>query len=560
MVTNDTIQKKEKTVVATIGRWMTPHKGQKSFLRKLAREHDKVIVMIGSCYEGGTERNCISAVEREKMLRAIFKRAEISEEKYEIVPVEDKETFGEWLDDVKYVCNAYGVTHFCTGNQEDILNVLKEKNETLGFEMINPEADSDFPYHSSHIRKMIIEGKYEELKEFIPDEIKPILFKNSFKEILAANQKRGIHFVRGRQTVDVIVLIRNTLDGKVYVLLGKRSMDKVDFPGYMGLPGDAIHKYETAINAAVRTCYEQTGLQIEVLDNSLEPAIVKFENVPKSNLEQMHFVGIYSSEDEKFAGTRGGSSQCFGIFIEDEIYKYEEYLNASEGLTNLKFYEVNDAMSKGLPYQQPEMLKKAMAMFEAYPNLTKTIQPQMKEKVETFMVSFIGASGAGKSSAALGTAFKLKMLGQSVEYVPEFAKGLVYNGVLGKYIPNQSYIVAEQYKQLYDLLGQVDYIVTDAGLEITALHSSKEDEVVEKLAWYLRNKINQVTIFIERDEEKVPFETRGRVETEEQSRQFSLQLEEYLKKNNVKYIKVKGSEPAIEVALNAIKEHEKSRK
>ena len=131
MVTNDTIQKKEKTVVATIGRWMTPHKGQKSFLRKLAREHDKVIVMIGSCYEGGTERNCISAVEREKMIRAIFKREGISEEKYEIVPVEDRESFGEWLEDVKEVCNSYGVTHFCTGNQEDILNVLKEKNIQL---------------------------------------------------------------------------------------------------------------------------------------------------------------------------------------------------------------------------------------------------------------------------------------------------------------------------------------------------------------------------------------------------------------------------------------------
>lgn len=560
MVTNDTIQKKEKTVVATIGRWMTPHKGQKSFLRKLAREHDKVIVMIGSCYEGGTERNCISAVEREKMIRAIFKREGISEEKYEIVPVEDRESFGEWLEDVKEVCNSYGVTHFCTGNQEDILNVLKEKNETLGFEMINPEADSDFPYHSSHIRKMIIEGKYEELKKLIPDEIKPILFKNSFKEILAANQKRGIQFVQGRQTVDVIILVRNTLDGKVYVLLGKRSMDKVDFPGCVGLPGDAINKHETAINAAIRTCYEQTGLKIELLDNSLEPAIIKFGNVPKSNLEQMHFVGIYSSEDEKFAGTRGGSSQCFGIFIEDEIYKYEEYLNASGGLTKLKFYEVKEAMSKGLPYQQPEMLKKAMEMFEAYPNLTKKIQPQMKEKTETFMVSFIGASGVGKSAAGLGTAFKLKMLGQSVEYVQEVTKGMVYNGILGKYIPNQSYIIAEQFRQMYDLLGQVDYIVTDAGLEISALHASKEDEVVEKLAWYLRNKINQVTIFIERDEEKVPYETRGRVETEEQSRQFSIQLEEYLNKNHIKYIKVKGSDMAIEVALNAIKEHEKSHK
>ncbi len=555
---NDIIQENKKTVVATIGRWITPHEGHKRFLLKLVREYDKVLILIGSCYENGTESNCISATERQKMLTAILKREGIAKEKYEFDTVEDVPTFEEWLDDVKEVCNKNGVTHFCTGNQEDILNVLKEKNETLGFEIINPEVDSDFPYHSSHIRKMIIEGKYEELEGLIPDEVKPILFRNSFKEILAANQKRGIHFVQGRQTVDVIVLIRNTLDGKAYVLLGKRSMEKVDFPGYLGLPGDAIHKHETAINAAVRTCYEQTGLQIEVLDNSLEPAIVKFENVPKSNLEQMHFVGIYSSEDEKFAGTRGGSSQCFGIFIEDEIYKYEEYLNASEELTNLKFYEVNDAMSKGLTYQQPEMLKKAMAMFEAYPNLTKTIQPQMEEKAETFMVSFIGASGAGKSSAALGTAFKLKMLGQSVEYVPEFAKELVYNGVLGKYIPNQSYIVAEQFKQLYDLLGQVDYIVTDAGLEITALHSSKEDEVVEKLAWYLRNKINQVTIFIERDEEKVPFETRGRIETEEESRQFSIQLEKYLKKNNVRYIKVKGSEAAIEVALNAITEHNKS--
>lgn len=56
-----------------------------------------------------------------------------------------------------------------------------------------------------------------------------------------------------------------------------------------------------------------------MLDNSLEPAIIKLENIPNANLEQMRYIGLYSSEDEKFAGTRGGSSQCFGIFIEDEI-------------------------------------------------------------------------------------------------------------------------------------------------------------------------------------------------------------------------------------------------
>ena len=50
MVTNGTVQgqKRKTTVVATIGKWMPPHNGHKQFLVKLAREHDKIIVMIGS--------------------------------------------------------------------------------------------------------------------------------------------------------------------------------------------------------------------------------------------------------------------------------------------------------------------------------------------------------------------------------------------------------------------------------------------------------------------------------------------------------------------------------
>lgn len=371
MVASDTIQNNQKTVVATIGRWMPLHNGHKNFLLKLAKEHSKVVVMIGSCYEGGTERNCISAAEREKMLTAIFKAAKVSKERYEIVHVEDANAFEEWLYAVKEVCNTHGVTHFCTGNQKDILDVLKEKNETLGFEMINPEEGTNFPYHATDIRKMIIEGRYEEFESLIPDEIKPILFRYSFKEILASSRNRGIRFVPGRQTVDMILLVRNISDGNICVLLGKRSMEKIDFPGFLGLPGDAIKKFESPIDAVIRACYEQTGLKIELLDNSMEPAVIKFENVPKSNLEQLHIIGIYSSEEKNLAGTRGGSSQCFGIFIEDEIYKYEDYLKSSGSLKDVRFYEVDEALSQELAYQQSEMLRKAIIMFQAYPNLSK---------------------------------------------------------------------------------------------------------------------------------------------------------------------------------------------
>lgn len=360
---------KNKGIVAAIGRWMPIHNGHKEFLIKLANEYEKIIVIIGSCYENGTKRNCIPSIEREKMIHAIFKREKISKEKYEIVQVPDVDTFEEWIKDIKEVCKIHGVTHFCTGNKEDILNILERSGEKLEFKIINPEEKSNFPYHSTDIRNLITEGKYEELQKLIPDEINPILYGNAFKEIIAASKKRGIEFEKGRQCVDVILLIKNINDGKMYVLLGKRSMKKEDFPGYLALPGGGINKFETPVNAAIREFKEETGIGITMLDNSLEPAIIRFGNGPGANIERMHIVGIYSSKDKNIAGTKGGSSQCFGIFIEDELEKYKKQLDPKDDLEMPDFYEVNEAIEKGLAYQHETMIKKALSMFEAYPDL-----------------------------------------------------------------------------------------------------------------------------------------------------------------------------------------------
>lgn len=360
---------KNKGIVAAIGRWMPIHNGHKEFLIKLANEYEKIIVIIGSCYENGTKRNCIPSIEREKMIHAIFKREKISKEKYEIVQVPDVDTFEEWIKDIKEVCKIHGVTHFCTGNKEDILNILERSGEKLEFKIINPEEKSNFPYHSTDVRNLITEGKYEEVQKLIPDEINPILYGNAFKEIIAASKKRGIEFEKGRQCVDVILLIKNINDRKMYVLLGKRSMEKEDFPGYLALPGGGINKFETPVNAAIREFKEETGLEITMLDNSLEPAIIRFSNGTGANIERMHIVGIYSSKDKNIAGTKGGSSQCFGIFIEDELEKYKKQLDPKDDLEMPDFYEVNEAIESGLAYQHEAMIKKALSMFEAYPDL-----------------------------------------------------------------------------------------------------------------------------------------------------------------------------------------------
>ena len=364
---------KTKKRVACIGRWMPIHNGHKRFLVDLAKsgEYDKVIIMIGSCYEGGNIRNCITATEREKMLRAIMKREGIPDKKYVIVPVPDMPTFDEWILNIMKVCKKYKATHFCTGNKEDILNVLESRDEKLNMEFINPEDGSDFPYHATDIRNMIVSGDYAKLETLIPNEIKPILYRYTFKEIVAASQNRGINFIKGRQTVDLILLVKNITDGDVYVLLGNRPKNKRDFPGALALPGDKIKLFEPAINAAIREFYQETGLKIKMVDNSLEPAIVKFENVPGSSLEQMHMVGIYGTQDQNLNGTQGGSSQCFAILVEGNIADFEKVIFPSRGLTDVKFYDVKIIALRDLAFQQKDMLNKAIQMLEAYPDLPK---------------------------------------------------------------------------------------------------------------------------------------------------------------------------------------------
>lgn len=157
MITNGTNQRNvTKKRIATIGRWMPIHDGHKKFLIQFAKDEqvEKLLVIIGSCYENGKQRYCIPAVEREKMLEAIFKAENIPEERYEIIHLPDTETFEEWMESILKAFKMHKITHFCTGNKEDILNVLEEKEEDLGFEIINPEIQSDIKYHATEIRKL----------------------------------------------------------------------------------------------------------------------------------------------------------------------------------------------------------------------------------------------------------------------------------------------------------------------------------------------------------------------------------------------------------------------
>ncbi len=348
---------RKKTVFA-IGRWMPIHRGHKQFLVGLARQFDRLVVGIGSCYENGTPRNCIPAIEREVLLRKIFRHEGIPDEKIEIIPVSDKETFEEWINDIIAICEHYGVTHFCTGNKEDILNVLAQKNIRLGLELIDPEENSDVSFHATDVRNAILAGNDDDVRRMIPTEIIDMVKSQVAREIRATKMGQGRAFIPGKQTVDVVLLDREA-DGETYVLLGRRSAYKRDFAGYNALPGSGILDYESAADAALRVLRMETGVDCSPLDRASLPMPLELDN--ELNLAvTLHFINIFASSDMAVNGTLGGASQCFAITTDGIKDKLTACLYSRHDLEDLRFVNVSDLSDMDLAYEQKSMIYEAL--------------------------------------------------------------------------------------------------------------------------------------------------------------------------------------------------------
>lgn len=80
----------------------------------------------------------------------------------------------------------------------------------------------------------------------------------------------------------------------------------------------------------------------------------------------------------------------------------------------------------------------------------------------TIVVNFFGGPGSGKSTMAGQLFGVMKEQRINVEYVPEFAKELVWEE--SRSIDDQLFMLGVQHNRLYRLLGKVDYIVSDSPL------------------------------------------------------------------------------------------------
>ncbi len=141
-----------------VGRFQPFHKGHLRVVMDIAREHEKIIIIIGSAQEKRTEKNPFSVRERKDMIKAVLDKLGLN---YEIHAVKDYFDCKSWVREIKRLCK-FDVVY--STNPWTI-----ECFEEYGIKVIRHRMYRRYMLSGTKIREMIRSGN--DWKDFVPDEV-----------------------------------------------------------------------------------------------------------------------------------------------------------------------------------------------------------------------------------------------------------------------------------------------------------------------------------------------------------------------------------------------------
>ena len=154
---------------------------------------------------------------------------------------------------------------------------------------------------------------------------------------------------------------------------------------------------------------------------------------------------------------------------------------------------------------------------------------------KTLIINAFGGPGAGKSTACLHITSELKKRGFVAEYVPEYAKELVWDKnfeMLDGSERHQKMILEEQKKRMDRLIGQVDFVVSDAPILLNSVYLNSDDKhSYDEALVNLFNQYDNFNLEVIRDVNN--FEEEGRIHNLEQSQQADNDIRTLLNRNNI---------------------------
>ncbi len=134
----------------------------------------------------------------------------------------------------------------------------------------------------------------------------------------------------------------------------------------------------------------------------------------------------------------------------------------------------------------------------------------------TKVINFFAGPGTGKSTTAAGLFHRMKMDGENVELVTEYAKDMVWEG-RHSVLDDQIYLFAKQNRRIVRLIDKVDYIITDSPLlmGIAYMGGQGGDCLLKNLVKHTFEQHDNINFFLERDPSR--HTGVGRMQTLEES-------------------------------------------
>ena len=155
--------------------------------------------------------------------------------------------------------------------------------------------------------------------------------------------------------------------------------------------------------------------------------------------------------------------------------------------------------------------------------------PQRKVKV----FNLFGGPGIGKSTTAAGLFFELKHAMLNAELVHEYAKGPAWEKRY-KVFEAQEYIFGKQCFSQHRLWGEVDYLVTDCPLLLSAVYTPKDyfGPALIDLVWQAWGAHENFNIVLQRTK---PYVAKGRNQEEAEAKEIDTKVVDFLNAKGVPY-------------------------
>lgn len=178
------------------------------------------------------------------------------------------------------------------------------------------------------------------------------------------------------------------------------------------------------------------------------------------------------------------------------------------------------------------------------------------ERPKTLVVNFFAGPGAGKSTTATGLFTLLKLHNVECEYVPEFAKDLVWEE-RHRTFDNQFYLFGKQQHRLWRVSNKVDIVVVDSPIILSIIYGKLYNRTGNFDSFYKYvldefNRYRNINIFIERTK---PYKCNGRNESEDQAKVVDTEVKKYLRENCIEYFSVYGNLEGINNAFQIVSMH-----